>query len=159
MTTASNLRIFLLSLTLLFLQTGCDKDKNDVIPDVYVNFYLDLNDPEFFALNAVANFFIVTSSTNNMGQNAAGFSGNGIIVYHAMPGEFLAFDRTCPHDYAGTEEAVKVNVEGIYAICPVCETNYALPSFGTPSAGPGRYPLKNYRTSFDGRFIRVWNYL
>jgi nitrite reductase/ring-hydroxylating ferredoxin subunit len=158
MVTGSNLRFFFLSLLLLFAQTACEKNKNDVIPDVYVNFYLDLNDPEFFDLNAVANHFIVTSLTNNIGSNAAGFSGNGIIVYHSMPGEYLAYDRTCPHDYVNGGESVKVNIDGIYAVCPECETNYALPSGGTPSSGPGKYPLKNYRTSFDGRYIRVWNH-
>ena len=158
MATGSNLRFFLLTLLLLFVQTACEKNKNDVIPDVYVNFYLDLNDPEFFDLNAVANYIIVTSATNNIGPNSAGFSGNGIIVYHSMPGEYLAFDRTCPHDYVNSGEAIKVVVDGIYAVCPVCETNYALPSFGSPTSGPGKYALKNYRTSFDGRFIRVWNH-
>jgi len=143
----------------MFSITACDRNKNDVIPDVYVNFYLDLNDPEFFPLTATGNFVIVTAATNNIGPEAAGFAGNGIIVYRSLPDEFNAYDRTCPHDYVTSGTTIKVDVDGIYATCPVCSTAYALPSFGAPSSGPGRYPLKNYRTSFDGRFVRVWNNL
>jgi nitrite reductase/ring-hydroxylating ferredoxin subunit len=159
MGTASNLRIFSIAFLFLLTLKGCERDKNDVIPDVYVDFYLDLTDPEFFPLTAVGNFVIVTSATNNIGADAAGFSGNGIIVYRSMIDEFNAYDRTCPHDYATNGTSIRVNADGIYAVCPDCGTNYALPSFGTPTSGPGRYPLKNYRTSFDGRFIRVWNRL
>ena len=32
---------------------SCTKDKNDVIPDVYVNFTLDITDPEFINLTAI----------------------------------------------------------------------------------------------------------
>ena len=141
---------------LLFAPQACEKDEN-VIPDVYVNFYIDLRDIEFQALNFETNHIIVTAATNNIGQDAAGFAGSGIIVYHAQQGEFYAFDRTCPHDYANGQEVIKVNVDGIYAICPECETNYALPSFGVPTSGPGRYQLKNYRTSLQGSIIRVWS--
>lgn len=157
MATGSKIRYFLLLITLLFAPPACEKDEN-VIPDVYVNFYIDLGDPEFYELNAITNHIIVTAATNNLGPDAAGFAGSGIIIYHAQPGEFYAFDRTCPHDYANGQVVTKVNVDGIYAICPECETNYALPSFGAPTSGPGRHQLKNYRTSFDGySIIRVWN--
>ncbi|MBE0674939.1 MAG: hypothetical protein IH591_09790 [Bacteroidales bacterium] len=145
---------------ILFISVqGCEKDKNDVIPDVYVDFYIDLGDPEFASLIAPGNYALVNALTNNLGQPAAGFSGNGIIIYHAEPGVFLAFDRTCPHDYVTDGSAIKLNVDGIYAVCPVCGTNYALPSYGTPSSGPGRYPLKNYRTSYNPPLLHVWNHL
>lgn len=158
MARGSNLRFFLLLLLLLFVQTACEKNKNDVIPDVYINFYLDLEDPEFLDLRFITNSLIVTSATNNIGPNSAGFSGNGIIVYHSTTDTYLAFDRTCPHDYVNGGEAIKVVVDFVSAVCPVCETNYALSSGGEPVSGPGKYYLKNYRTSFDGRFIRVWNH-
>ena len=56
--------------------------------------------------------------------------------------------------------SIKVNIDptfSIYAICPKCGTKYALSAGGTPASGIGRYPLKNYRTSFDGRYVSVWN--
>jgi len=136
--------------------SSCNKNKNDVIPDVDVDFNLDLNDPQFVNLNAMGGSDTVDSRTNNWGQLAAGFNGNGIIIYRG-PDEFYAYDRTCPYDYAVNSLSIKVKIDFTLAVCPKCGTTYALAAFGTPASGIGRYPLKNYRTSFDGRFVRVWN--
>ncbi|MDO9340716.1 MAG: hypothetical protein Q7T72_09370 [Bacteroidales bacterium] len=136
--------------------SSCNKNKNDVIPYTYVNFILDLNDPQFVNLNAMGGSDTIDARTNNWGTGAAGFAGNGIIIYRG-PNEFYAYDRTCPHDYAVNGLSIKVNIDFTLAVCPKCGTSYALAAFGTPASGIGRYPLKNYRTSFDGRFVRVWN--
>ena len=158
-TPRSNVRFFLVIIPILLLAGSCRKSKLDVIPEVLVDFYLDLNDPSFFDLNAVGNNIVVNSSTNNLGIYAAGFDGNGIIVYRAQLDEFIALDRTCPYDYAldGTSVAVDIGSGELFARCPACESEYALPSFGTPSSGPSKYPLKVYRTTFDGRFVHVFN--
>lgn len=138
--------------------SGCKNQNNDVIPDVYVNFQIDLlYDIEFRDLNAIGNHVIVTSGTNNWGSRAAGYDNNGIIVYRSLMDEFNAYDRTCPYDYAVNNASVKVNVDFTIAVCPSCSTRYSLSAFGTTISGPGKYPLKNYNTSFDGRFITVWN--
>jgi nitrite reductase/ring-hydroxylating ferredoxin subunit len=150
------INILIIGLTAVSLSL-CKKNKNDVIPDVYVSFIIDLNDPLFFGLNSIGNSAIVTKETNNWGPGASGYDDNGIIVYNSLQDEFNAYDRTCPHDYAVNGLSIKVIIDGFNAICPRCSTNYALYGLGTPISGPGRYPLKNYKTSFDGRFIRVWN--
>jgi nitrite reductase/ring-hydroxylating ferredoxin subunit len=150
--------ILIATLTAVSL-TSCKKSKNDVIPDVYVDFYIDLNDPEFFDLNSIGNSRVVTSITNNWGINAAGYDYNGIIVYRATLDEFYAYDRTCPHDFAVNGKSIKLNIDGIFAVCPECGTNYALPSFGTPYSGVGKYPLKNYKATFNGQIVHVWHYL
>lgn len=154
------LKITFFSAFLVFaaIFSGCKNQNNDVIPDVYVNFQIDLlYDIEFRDLNAIGNHVIVTSGTNNWGSRAAGYDNNGIIVYRSLMDEFNAYDRTCPYDYAKDRSSVKVNVDFTVAVCPRCSTNYALSAFGTAVSGPGKYPLKNYNTSFDGRFISVWN--
>jgi len=144
-------------ITFLFIiLISCENNKNDVIPDVYVNFTLSLTDPEFVDLNAIGGSVVVDATTNNWGYAAAGYDGNGIIV-HSGADSYYAYDRTCPHDYAVNGLSVKINIDGIYAICPKCSTTYALPAGGTPASGVGRYPLKNYKTSFDGRYVTVWN--
>ena len=150
------IRSLLIIIALTFTLSSCNKNQNDVIPDVNVDFDLDLSDPQFVNLNALGGSDTVDSRTNNWGQFAAGFNGNGIIIYRG-PDEFYAYDRTCPHDYAVNGLSIKVRIDFILAICPKCETTYSLAAFGTPASGIGRYPLKNYRTSFDGRFVRVWN--
>jgi hypothetical protein len=66
-------------------------------------------------------------------------------------------DMTCPHDFAVNNKVVRVKLDGIFATCPSCQTVYQLPANGVPSTGPGKYYLKNYKTTFDGRFLLVWN--
>lgn len=154
----SKLSIFLLICIVSLSLSSCNKQKNDVIPDVTVDFYIDLNDPEFFDLNAIGNHILVNYNTNNLGYKASGYDNNGIIVYRSQTDEFIALDRTCPHDYKLDGTSIAVNVDGIYAECPLCISTYALPSFGTPTSGPSKYPLKMYRTSFNGQFVHVTNY-
>lgn len=158
MTSLSKIRFFLITITLLLVLNSCNK-KNDVIPDVIIDFTLDIYDPQFVNLNALGGSVTVDANTNNWGRFAAGFNGNGIIIYCGVD-EYLAYDRTCPHDYEVNGLSVKVNINptsSIEAVCPKCSTIYSLSANGTPASGIGRYPLKNYRTSFDGRYVRVWN--
>jgi nitrite reductase/ring-hydroxylating ferredoxin subunit len=154
-----NLIIFIIFLLLPFFLTSCNKDKNDVIPDVYVDFNISLNDVEFSSLTAPLTSAYVSASTNNIGLYAAGYGNNGIIVFRYVEDEFLAYDRTCPHDFKVNNKSVQINIiDDIYAICPECSTKYALPSYGTPASGIGQYPLKNYKTAFNSPWIHVWNY-
>jgi nitrite reductase/ring-hydroxylating ferredoxin subunit len=159
MSKQSKIRFFLFITTIAALLASCNRKANDVIPDVYVNFTIDLNDPEFVNLTALLGSAYVDYNTNNWGYSSSGFNNNGIIVFSG-PDAYYAFDRTCPHDYAVNGLSIKVNiVDVIYAECPHCKTRYALTNFGTPTSDSiGRYPLKNYKTSFDGRYVSVWNH-
>ncbi len=156
----SNLRIFLLFALLSPAIISCNRDKNEVIPDITVDFTITFSDPEFFDLfYSPGTSALISSAHRHLGLGTAGFDGNGIIVYNTgLQGfEYGAFDRTCPHCYATDNESLAVNVDGVYAICPRCSTNYALGASGLPQSGPGRYYLKNYNTSFTGYSVRVWN--
>jgi nitrite reductase/ring-hydroxylating ferredoxin subunit len=158
MTSDSKIRFFLITVALIVILSSCNK-KNDVIPDTYVNFTLYLNDPEFVNLSGFGGSVTVNSQTNNYGAGAAGYNGNGIIVCFGVD-EFYAYDRTCPHDYVVNSLSVKVNIDpsnSTIAICPKCGTKYGLTVGGTPTSGIGRYPLKNYKTSFNGNSVTVWN--
>jgi nitrite reductase/ring-hydroxylating ferredoxin subunit len=152
----SKIRFFLIASALVLALSACNK-KNDVIPDVTVDFALDINDPEFATLAGTGTHVIITSKTNNWGYRSAGYNDNGIIVYSSDLGLYNAYDRTCPHDYSVNGLSIKVNIDFTMAVCPKCGTTYALSAGGTPASGLGRFPLKNYKTSFDGRYIRVWN--
>jgi nitrite reductase/ring-hydroxylating ferredoxin subunit len=147
--------IFLIAVTFITTLLSCKKAKNDVIPDVYVDFYIDLADPEFVNLTSIG-CDTVDARTNNWGTASAGYDGNGIIIFNTGD-TFYAFDRTCPHDFAIDGSSIKVKADFTIAVCPKCGTTYSLSASGTPASGVGQYPLKNYKTSFDGRFVRVWN--
>jgi nitrite reductase/ring-hydroxylating ferredoxin subunit len=157
-TTISKIIFFLIAVTFTFTSGSCNK-KNDVIPDVYVDFTLNLSDPEFVDLNAIGGSVAVDARTNNWGSSAAGYAGNGIIISRGVD-EFYAYDRTCPHDFSLNASSIKVNIDKTgfaKAVCPKCGTSYELLSFGTPASGVGKYPLKNYKTSTYGNSVRVWN--
>jgi hypothetical protein len=159
MTSGSKIRYFFISLAFLLLPASCENNKNDVIPDVYVDFTMNISrDVLFRDLTSIGSSVIVNYLTNNWGYISAGYDSSGIIVYRSNLDEFNAYDRTCPYDYVVKNKTVRVNVDFMQAICPVCSTYYELSSYGSPSAGPGRYPLKNYKTSFFDPYVRVWNY-
>jgi hypothetical protein len=152
------LRFFLITAAFVLALVSCNK-KNDVIPDTYVNFTLNLNDPEFVNLSGFGGSVTVDSHTNNWGPGAAGYDGNGIIICFGVE-EYYAYDRTCPWDYVTNSLSVKVNIDpgnSTIAVCPKCGTKYGLTVGGTPASGVGRYPLKNYKTSFQGNYVIVWN--
>jgi nitrite reductase/ring-hydroxylating ferredoxin subunit len=158
MASVSKIRLFFITVALAITLGSCNK-KNDVIPNTYVNFTLDLNDPEFVSLIGFGGSIVVGSSTNNWGLGAAGYDGNGIIICSGDE-EFYAYDRTCPHDYVVNSLSIKVNIDptnSTIAICPKCGTKYGLTVGGTPASGVGRYPLKNYKTRIQGNYVTVWN--
>lgn len=135
----------------------CRSGDTEVIPDVDIDFTIDLQDPEFSGLMVSGNFDTIDANTRNWGDRAAGFNGNGIIIYAGISGYF-AYDRTCPFDYGINNLTVKVKVGFAEAVCPVCGTRYALAAFAAPISGTKAYPLKSYHTSLeDERYLRVWN--
>jgi nitrite reductase/ring-hydroxylating ferredoxin subunit len=154
----SKIRLFLIAGALAIIFSSCNK-KNDVIPNTYVNFTLDLYDAQFINLSVFGGSVTVDSRTNSWGVGAAGYGGNGIIVCFGVD-DFYAYDRTCPHDYVVNSLSIKVNIDpgnSTIAICPKCGTKYGLTVGGTPASGVGRYPLKNYRTSQQGNYLTVYN--
>lgn len=154
----SKIKFFFILCLIATVPLSCNKE-NDVIPDVIVDFHVDINDARFSTdLNTLGGAVIINALLLNE-PYAAGFNGSGIIVARGVD-EYYAYDRTCPHEYSLDGSIVKVNIDPqafAKAVCSGCNSTYELISFGTPSSGISRYPLKNYRTSFDGRFIRVWN--
>jgi nitrite reductase/ring-hydroxylating ferredoxin subunit len=158
MTIKSKIIVFFLIISLQSFLVSCKKSKYDVIPSVVVDFTINLNDPLFFNLLSPFTFVYVDQTTNNWGQYSAGYDNNGIIVFRSTEDEFYAYDRTCPYDYEVNHKSVKINADMIYATCPNCGTTYALSANGTPVSGVGRYPLKNYRTGFNGLLVHVYYY-
>lgn len=158
MTGFSKIKIFLFTIYLLVAFWSCERKKNDVIPDVHVNFTIDILD--YPSLSTLFGSAAVDASDLRIPDRrfAGGFNGNGIIIFNGAGG-YVAYDRTCPHDYVSGNPDVRVNIDFTNAICPKCSTYYELSAlFGAPTSGPGKYPLKNYRLTFDGRFLSVWNY-
>lgn len=152
------LRKFLILPLLLLFFANCNKDDHDIIPNILVDFTIDIGTPRFDDLNSVLNSIVVDESY--YGSLSSGYNNNGIVVFRLSLDEFLAFDLTCPHDYdKGIDVAVELeNTSDLSAECPECGTKYMLTGYGYPgNTGPSRYPLKQYKTDFYMNLIRVYN--
>jgi hypothetical protein len=144
----SNLQFFyFICIILVPLSSSCDKAQQQPIPNVYVNFTINiLTDPEFISLQAQGNSKTITSTI--LGYQSLGYNNNGVIVYNAGSDEFYAFDCTCPYDYPNS---IKVNSDGDgVATCPQCKSKYILQSSGMPTTqGPATFPLKEYKAIYN----------
>jgi len=148
--------IFVLFLISFAGLLSCKTEDNQRVPDVYVDFAINLSDPMFNDLSVAGNSVVVDASY--AGSASAGYDDHGIIVYRYSETEFFAFDRTCPFEEALDQAVILQNTGDITPACPKCHSKYILPSYGYPTDdSPSRYPLRRYRTAFDGQIVHVYN--
>ncbi len=122
-----------------------NNSNNPNTSSVYVNLYIYVNTPEFFPLNTIGGW------TYKEGGE------RGIVIYRNSQTDFVAFDRTCPHDGENNPKAfIKVLNDNITAVDSVCGSKYYV-NYGGVIQGPSVYPLKAYRTSFDGNALHIYN--
>ena len=137
-------KIVALLFTILLFAAGCNKDKNKQVPDVYVDFYININDPQFFDLQSIGGYEYVTGGVA------------GIIIYRKSQTEFVALDRCCSYN---PDERDRVEVDTVSMqkiVCPHCKSEFSLYD-GNVLKGPASAPLKEYSTTFDGENVHVYN--
>ncbi|MFP4556724.1 MAG: hypothetical protein ACLFNU_07625 [Bacteroidales bacterium] len=138
--------ILLLIFGLSFFVFSCTEEEPTIVPDVYVNFSINLDLPQYNSLKSIQNSII---------ERNRGYDDNGVIVYRYSHEDFLAFDATCPQ-HITKSVAVVLDEEGTSgtATCPHCETTYSFFNFGQADSG---HPLKRYQATFQGMFVQVSN--
>ena len=128
--------VFLFLLLFIFPATSCN-DNNTIIPYVYVNFYIDLNNPEYYDLNAIGNSVHVTGGVK------------GIIIYRKSIDEYLAFDRTCTYDPNHEWGKVVLDENMSSAMDTVCGSEFSFMLDGAAVGGPAAFPLQQYNVLYD----------
>lgn len=128
--------------TLLF--TGSCKEKEDLVPNAYVNFTISLADPEFSELQTVGNYVLVTGGVV------------GILIYRQSQTDFLAWERNCTYKPSDRCSVVP-DSSGLILTCPCCQSKYLVTN-GSPMSGEAERILNQYYTSFDGINLRVYSY-
>ena len=133
--------------TFLFLGfNGCKDDFNSVIPETYVDFYVNRTSYIEFNIPGGSYYF-------------PGYGYGGVIIFRDLTDSsnpFLAFDAACPYEVSSLVRVV-ADESGI-ATCPVCQSQFILfGGNGAPIKGPAAGPLKQYRTSLVGGRIFVKN--
>lgn len=139
--------IYYSTLILVFILNlfSCKKDKNEGIPNTYVDIYLYTNDPEFNNLTAIGGWVYLTGGSR------------GLVVTRTTMSDFAAFERHCP--YNPGDPCGKVEVDTSTAITltdPCCGSNFLL-NDGSVVNGPSTSPLRRYQTNFDGSVLHIYN--
>jgi hypothetical protein len=122
---------------------SCVKDSRHPVPNVPVDFVINIESTQHIELNSIGGWAYYTG----------GF--RGIIIYRFSDVEFRAFDRACPvHPY---DECAIVRVtDPPLANDDCCNSTFLLID-GSPVSGPARHPLKEYRTFLNYPWLQVSN--
>lgn len=141
----------LISLFMIIFLIACQKDAYTPLPHVDVNIQIFPNSTQYLDLNSVGGFVYLT----------ANFPSRGIIVYRISDSDFIAFERTCPHDpdacCEGTQCArLVVDISRLTISDSCCGSVYLILD-GSNISGSSQYPLKQYHSSYDGVTLRIYD--
>lgn len=138
---------FFLSVLFLSQNLGCDSDSLDVIPYAYVNFTIDMQDPDYISLLNVGGSVIIEDE---------GYEDNGIIVCCVGVDEFTAFDCTCTYEISD-DCALELSDDSYFTTtCPCCGSKFEL-YYGSVQSGSAKYSLQEYKTYYNGTTLRIFN--
>lgn len=77
----------------------------------------------------------------------------GVVIYIDNNRQYSAFDLCCPHC---VKQSKPCEVDGIYAICPICGEHYDLSfGFATPVKGISTEALRKYTTFYTNHRLTV----
>jgi len=139
-------KVFLLLLIMACI--SCKKDEQP-IPIAYVDFWLDINLPQYAKLKTPGNMLLLDDNVN--GTNNA---PNGVLIYR-INDVFMAYDNRCTYHQ---NESVELNIQAdnVLITCDQCGSQFVITD-GSVTKGPASAPLLQYQTSFDGTIVRVFN--
>ncbi|MBI9067126.1 MAG: hypothetical protein JEZ09_07530 [Salinivirgaceae bacterium] len=143
------IRITILSIISMILFLNCKKDNNERIPDTII--YIDplyINDPEYQSL------FKIPYSTYLVENE--GYEANGILIINLGENNFAAYDCTCTNEVKNNCFVRLDDDSSVLAKCTCCGSKFELFN-GSVNKGPAEYPLKKYKTAFNGEYLRVYN--
>lgn len=126
--------------------SSCEPENNGEFPLAYVNIFINPNSTLYHELNTPGGWLYLTAAQPS----------RGILVYRMNMDEFRAYERTCPYDFHDPGARISVEASGITAACPVCGSKFILLD-GTPFEGPATRSLRQYRTSYDGNTLHIFN--
>ena len=136
--------LFVLIPLCIFLFSKCSKnDSNSNVPFATVDLTLNINNPSNFGIQIVGGYVYLNGGSL------------GIVVYRQSDTEFRAYDRHSPYE-PDNNCVIEVETSGVYAEDPCSDSRFLLAD-GSVIKGPATRPLKQYRTEYDGEFLRIFN--
>ncbi len=122
----------------------CEGYKHPTIPEVDVNFTVYPNSVNYLDLNYIGGYMYFTGGVN------------GIIIYRLSTDVFCAYDRACPYDWENSSAWIVVEESGLTLSDQHCGSQFNIIDGGV-IRGPAKFPLKTYKTRYDGMILRVYN--
>lgn len=88
----------------------------------------------------------------------------GVVIFIDGGGQYVAFDLCCPQCYSnGLRKGGKpgtclepLEIDGIFATCPVCGAQYELNCYGVPHSG-AREALRQFSTLYSNHILTIRN--
>jgi hypothetical protein len=134
----------LLVVSMCAVLLSCDKDDDNDIPNVLVDFIVNIA-PNATALNAPGGWVYVSGGVK------------GIVIYRHTLDEFFAIERNCSYQ-PSSGNAVTVDSTGIFLHDTGCGSRFYMTDGGSVANGPATRSLKRYNATFDGvNSVHVYN--
>ncbi len=135
------IQLLFISFLVLLAAPGCNKEKQPLIPYVYVNIPLYPNSLDFIPIG---------------GYKYVNGGYRGIVVYRFLEDQFGVYERCCPFDPEKPNSRISVDASGTTCVDSVCMSKFILYD-GSPYSGPSPYLLMKYRYTFDGDVLLIFN--
>lgn len=140
-------KIFRIFIAFIFVLSGpACKKQDDIVPNVYVDVFVYLNQPANVSLNSIGNWKYIDGGVKGTA---------GIVLYRRSMDEFVAFDRVCTYQPKNLC-AVEVESSNVQLKDACCGSKFLLYD-GSPSNGPASRALKQYNVSFLNGVVHVYN--
>ncbi len=131
-----NIVLGLLFITALsFFQSSCKK-KNQTVPYVPVDIYINVALPAYINLSAPGGWVYVSGGSK------------GLIVYRQTLTKFMVYDRHCTYNIDNPCGAATVDSSNVSISC-ACDGSVYQIYDGAVTNGPATFNLQQYSTSFD----------
>ena len=136
----------IITFVLLFSGFSCNKNNDvySILPNVRVNIYAYLSQPEYFPIGVVGGWMYTNGGSK------------GIIIYRKNIDEFIAFERHVPHKADESCSLATVDSASL-SITEGCDGSVYLINDGSVIDGIAIIGLKQYVTSFDGDLLHIYN--
>ena len=133
-----------MSFTLILLLGGCDKDRMCRVPLGDATCQINPNSAEYPGLNNLSGYQYIVGGYQ------------GLVVIRTSWSEFVAYERTCPHDEGRLEMAEGYG--NLVLQCPECGSQFSTFADGAPMEGSlTSCLLRQYDTYYDGTLLYISN--
>ena len=136
--------LFFLICLVIILPVSCKKETHSDIPDANVDVYIYINNPTYISLSVVGGWTYVNGGVR------------GIVVYRKSNNEFMSYERNCTFQSTNACATITVDSNAIMATDSCCGSQFLLTD-GSVIKAPAGIPLKQYRNSFDGNVLHIYN--